>query len=54
MDEVQVLEEAYDMPYDEVDLETVTIDPEPNENHVDDATYTPHIEAYIPFYGQHA
>ena len=38
MDEKWVLEDVYNVQHDEVDLHTITIDPDPDKIHVDDAT----------------
>ena len=58
MDDIQVQDEAYHMQHDEVDLHTITIDPDPYEIHVDNAAVTFHTEVYmilqLPVDGQHA
>ena len=43
MDEVPVLEEAYDVQHDKVDMHTITIDQDPDEIQVDDAAVTCHM-----------
>ena len=46
MDEVLVLEEAYDVQHNDVDFQTTTIEPDPDEIHFDDGAVTCHMEAY--------